>query len=145
MEAGDAERRSAIMARIRSKNTGPELKVRRAAHARGLRFRLHRKDLPGTPDVVFAKWRVALFVHGCFWHRHEGCKRASTPKSRQTFWQLKFDRNVAGDREKADALRRLGWRVETVWECETRDEDALRGRLASAFPADAAPARAHAR
>lgn len=145
METTDAERRSAIMARIRSKNTEPELRVRRAAHACGLRFRLHRRDLPGTPDVVFAKWRVALFVHGCFWHRHEGCRRASTPKSRQAFWQLKFDRNVARDRDKAEALGLLGWRVETVWECETRDDDRLRRRLASLFPAEAAPAEARTR
>ena len=113
------------MSRVRSKNTSPELRVRRAAHALGLRFRLHRKDLPGCPDLVFPKYRVALFVHGCFWHRHPGCTKASMPKSHAEFWQAKFDANVARDVRLASELDTQGWRVVTIWECETKAADAL--------------------
>lgn len=108
------------MSRIGGKNTSPEMRVRRAAHALGLRFRLHRKELPGRPDLIFAKHRVALFVHGCFWHRHPGCAKASTPKSRIAFWQGKFDANVARDARVAFELNALNWRVATIWECETK-------------------------
>lgn len=125
--------RSEIMRAVRRENTGPELVVRKAAHRLGLRFRLHRKDLPGTPDLVFPKHRTCVFVHGCFWHRHPGCKKASTPKTRRDYWLPKFDRNVERDREKEDALRRLGWRVVTIWECETRDPEELERRLREAF------------
>jgi DNA mismatch endonuclease, patch repair protein len=107
--------------------------VRRAAHARGLRFRLHRKDLPGKPDLVFAKWRIVLFVHGCFWHRHTGCKRASIPNSRVAFWEKKLDRNVARDAEVAAQLIRLGWKVDIIWECEVRKPDRLTTRLDEVF------------
>lgn len=134
MDCVEPERRSAIMAKVRSRHTTPELKVRRAAHAQGLRFRLHRKDLPGTPDIVFPSRRVALFVHGCFWHRHSGCKRTSTPKTRTEFWRSKFEQNIARDRAKAEALKRLGWRVETIWECETRNDVELRRKLALVLP-----------
>lgn len=103
--------------------------MRRAAHARGLRFRLHRKDLPGHPDLVFPKYRLALFVHGCFWHRHPGCAKASTPKSRTDFWQAKFDANVARDRRVAAELDELGWRVATIWECETKRSEVLDSAL----------------
>lgn len=120
------EARSKNMARIKGRNTGPELLVRRAAHALGLRFRLHRRDLPGTPDLVFPGRRVALFVHGCFWHRHPGCRMAYTPKSRTQFWQTKFDGNVARDARKLDELIEAGWTVEVIWECETRDQARLR-------------------
>lgn len=111
------------MSRVRGKNTSPEMRVRRAAHALGLRFRLHRKDLPGKPDLVFPKHRVAMFVHGCFWHRHPGCSKASTPKSRTEFWQDKFDANVARDARVQTELEALGWRVVTIWECETKSGD----------------------
>lgn len=124
------ERRSWLMSRVRGKHTKPEMIVRRAAHALGLRFRLHRKDLPGRPDVVFPRHRVALFVHGCFWHRHPGCRLASTPKTRTEFWQSKFDANVARDTAAYHALLEQGWRVVTIWECETRKEDLVRRRLA---------------
>ncbi len=120
------ERRSEIMARIRDRDTGPELRVRRAAHAMGLRFRLHRRDLPGSPDLVFPKYRTALFVHGCFWHRHEGCPRAYVPKSRMEFWNRKFAANVERDRRVSEALRKLGWRPVVIWECETEDRSALK-------------------
>lgn len=117
--------RSRNMARIRSRDTGPEMRVRRAAHGLGLRFRLYRRDLPGTPDLIFPGRRVALFVHGCFWHRHPGCRFAYTPKSRVDFWQAKFDGNVARDARKNEDLRAAGWIPMTVWECETRDPDQL--------------------
>src|SRR5687768_10733427 len=99
------------MARIGSKHTKPELVVRRAAHAAGLRFRLHRKGLPGRPDLVFPKHKTAVFVHGCFWHRHEGCRRASMPQTRPEFWEAKFRENIERDRRTEKALRALGWRV----------------------------------
>src|SRR5579871_634742 len=109
------------MSRVHAEDTLAELRVRRSAHALGLRYRLHRRDMPGKPDLVFPKYYIALFVHGCFWHRHEGCKKASTPKSRTEFWQTKFDRNVARDTQVFEELRRLGWQVETIWECELKD------------------------
>lgn len=120
------EARSRNMAKIRGKNTGPELAVRRAAHALGLRFRLHRRDLPGTPDLVFPGRRIALFVHGCFWHLHPGCRFAYMPKSRIEFWRGKFVGNVERDARKQADLAAAGWRVVVVWECETRDQDGLR-------------------
>lgn len=123
------ERRSWLMSRVRGKNTSPEMRVRRAAHAMGSRFRLHRKNLPGKPDLVFAKHRVAMFVHGCFWHRHAGCTKASTPKSQVEFWQRKFDANVTRDERVEAELLALGWRVVTLWECETKSDDELRFKL----------------
>lgn len=127
------ERRSWLMSRVPQKHSLPELRVRRAAHALGLRFRLHRRDLPGNPDIVLPKHSVALFVHGCFWHRHPECPKSSVPKSREEFWQAKFDRNVARDRDVANALSRLGWRVETLWECETRSVEEITRRLGEIF------------
>ena len=128
-------KRSALMAKIKSKDTGPELRVRRVAHALGYRFRLHRKDLPGRPDLVFPRLRKAIMVHGCFWHRHPGCKQASKPKSRVDFWQAKFLRNMARDADALMALEILGWDVLVVWECETEGvagkglEERVRGFL----------------
>jgi DNA mismatch endonuclease (patch repair protein) len=109
------------MSRITGKNTKPEMVVRRIAHALGLRFRLHRRDLPGRPDLVLPRHRLAVFVHGCFWHRHKACKLASTPKTRVEFWQTKFDANVARDDSAVKQLAALGWHVLVLWECETRD------------------------
>ncbi len=126
------EHRSALMARVRSSDTGPELKVRRLAHSIGLRFRLKRRDLPGSPDLVFPRYRLAVFVHGCFWHRHPGCARATLPKSRVEFWIRKFQANVERDRCDVRALEKLGWRVLVIWECELKDESGLRGRLREA-------------
>lgn len=125
------ERRSWLMSRVASKHTSPELRVRRLAHAIGLRFRLHRKDLPGKPDLALPKHRTVIFVHGCFWHRHPGCPKASSPKSRVAFWQDKFAANVARDAAAKEALEKMGWRVITIWECETKDERTLRHRLAA--------------
>lgn len=106
------------MRRIRSSNTKPEVLLRKALHARGLRFRLHGRHLPGKPDIVLARHRVAIFVHGCFWHRHEGCKVATTPKSNTPFWVAKFERNVTRDERVRAELEAAGWRVIVSWECE---------------------------
>jgi len=117
--------RSQIMARIRGKDTGPEMLLRRALRARGIGYRLHAPDLPGRPDVVFRGARLAVFVHGCFWHRHPGCAKATDPKTSTTFWQDKFSRNVARDRRKADQLLAKGWDVGVLWECEASCVDDL--------------------
>lgn len=122
------------MSRVGGKHTKPELVVRRLAHALGLRFRLHRRDLPGRPDLVFPKHRLAVFVHGCFWHRHAGCKLASTPKTRREFWEEKFAANEARDAASVAALEALGWRVLVIWECETRNEETIRTALRNAIP-----------
>ena len=114
--------RSAMMARVRQKNTHPELVVRRALHRLGYRFRIHRKDLPGCPDIVLPRLKTVVFVHGCFWHRHPGCPRATMPKTRREFWEAKFHANQKRDRNAEEALRSRGWAVETVWECQTRKE-----------------------
>lgn len=106
------------MSRIRGKDTKPEIAVRKMLHAAGFRFRLHVKDLPGKPDIVLPKWKTVIFVHGCFWHRHEGCKDASTPKTRTEWWLDKFEKNVANDLKKRGALEAAGWKLIVVWECE---------------------------
>lgn len=114
--------RSARMARIRSSDTSPELALRKALHRRGLRYLLHKAGLPGKPDLVLPKHRAVVFVHGCFWHRHEGCKVASTPKSNTQFWKDKFNRNVARDARVLGELHTLGWRVFVAWECELQSK-----------------------
>lgn len=110
---------------IRRFDTAPELRVRKELWRRGLRYRLHPQNLPGTPDIVFSKAKVAVFVHGCFWHRHPGCKLASMPKTNQEFWRSKFRRNVERDFRKADELRSSGWHVAIVWQCEAESSDVL--------------------
>ena len=127
------ERRSYAMSRVPSQHTSPEIRVRRVAHRLGLRFRLHRRDLPGTPDLVFPRFRIALFVHGCFWHQHPGCRRSKAPKSRVEYWQAKFSRNFERDRQVADRLRAAGWRVEVVWECETKNPLGLAAMIGRLF------------
>lgn len=112
------EKRSWNMSRIKGKDTKPELIVRSLLHRMGYRFRLHRKDLPGKPDIVLPKYRTVIFVHGCFWHRHKGCKYAYKPKSRVDFWQKKFKENVERDSKKQANLKKAGWKVITIWECE---------------------------
>jgi DNA mismatch endonuclease (patch repair protein) len=124
-----ARQQSALMARVRRANTAPELAVRRSAHRLGYRFRLHRKDLPGTPDIVFPKARKVIFVHGCFWHRHAGCGAASMPKTRSDFWQEKFIANIKRDGQKETELRNLGWQSLVIWECQTHDAVTLRNIL----------------
>ena len=121
MDRLSPERRSWLMSRVKSKDTSPEMVARRMAHAMGLRFRLHRKDLPGTPDLVFPRHETVVFVNGCFWHRHPGCKKAGMPKTRVGFWKEKFERNVERARHDASRLTELGWSVRVIWECETKD------------------------
>lgn len=116
----DSATRSRMMANIKGKHTRPEIALRKALHALGLRFRLHSKKLPGSPDIVLPKWNAVILVHGCFWHRHEGCRYASSPATRKEFWIEKFATNVARDRRIQDCLIRIGWRVRVVWECELR-------------------------
>ena len=114
-------KRSYVMSRVRSKDTKPEKLVRSLVHKLGFRFRLHRRDLPGNPDMVLPKYRVVIFVHGCFWHRHKGCKLATTPASNKAYWEPKFRRTVERDKNAIKKLRRLGWRPIVIWECRTRD------------------------
>ena len=113
--------RSRMMSGIRGKDTRPEMIVRKALFAAGYRFRLHRKDLPGKPDVVLPGRQIAIFIHGCFWHMHDQCKYAKLPATRPTFWQTKLSGNVTRDQKAIEALLSAGWRVLTVWECATRD------------------------
>jgi DNA mismatch endonuclease, patch repair protein len=117
--------RSEIMRRVRSKDTTPEMAVRSLLHRLGFRFRLHCKNLPGKPDIVLPKHKAVIFIHGCFWHRHPGCSRASTPATRKGYWLPKFGRTVERDKRNQDELHRAGWNVIVVWECELRDMDRL--------------------
>lgn len=126
------------MKRVRRQDTGPELTVRRVLHGLGYRFRLHRRDLPGTPDIVFPRRQKAIFVHGCFWHRHHQCSAASTPKTRTDYWFAKFEDNVARDLRKTSELESAGWNVYVVWGCETKDTTSLAKQL-EAFLEDPAP------
>ena len=126
MDIISEERRSWNMSRIKGKDTKPEIIVRSMLHRMGYRFRLHRKDLPGKPDIVLPKYNTVIFVHGCFWHRHEGCKFAYKPKSRIDFWNSKFDETVARDKLNRKQLEANGWNVEIIWECETKDTNRLR-------------------
>lgn len=132
MDVVSSEKRSQMMGGIKGKNTRPELIVRSTAHRLGLRFRLHAKELPGRPDLIFPKYRTVLFVHGCFWHRHE-CSLAATPKTRTQFWLAKFAANVERDRRCKAALEELGWNVLEVWECETRQPEVVKKRLTDHF------------
>jgi DNA mismatch endonuclease (patch repair protein) len=121
------------MRAVRSRDTAPEMRVRRAAHALGLRFRLHRASLPGCPDLVFVGRRAALFVHGCFWHGHDCPRGARRPRANAVYWSAKIARNRERDAAALAALEALGWRALVIWECETRDAGALRDRLAVAL------------
>ena len=116
----DQQTRSRMMSGIRGKNTKPELALRRTLHARGFRFRLHSSKVPGKPDLVLPKHQAVVFVHGCFWHRHDHCRYAATPSTRPEFWKLKFEANVTRDKRIRNALFEHGWRVATVWECALR-------------------------
>lgn len=120
MDTLSSERRSWNMSRIKCSNTGPERIVRSILHRMGYRFSLKRKDLPGKPDITLPKHKTIVFVHGCFWHRHKGCKDATLPKTRRKFWRTKLEGNAARDSANQYALRRLKWRVIIVWECETK-------------------------
>lgn len=137
MDIVSAEQRSALMSRIRGKDTKPELTVRRLAHALGYRFRLHRRDLPGAPDLVFPKRKKVIFVHGCFWHQHPGCRFAYRPKSNQAFWRRKFESNAERDARVLEQLRDSGWSSLVIWECETADLQALISKIKSHLDVEA--------
>jgi DNA mismatch endonuclease (patch repair protein) len=123
------EKRSAVMRRVKGRDTTPEMTVRRALTRLGARYRLHRKDLPGNPDIVMPGRRLAIFVHGCFWHGHDCARGARVPKQNREYWVAKVGRNLARDARNAEALAAAGWRVETIWECELKDAAALEARL----------------
>ena len=125
----DRRTRSWVMGRVRSADTAPERRVRRWLHAQGFRFRLHRKDLPGKPDIVLPGLRSVVFVHGCFWHGHPGCPRSRLPASNKAYWMRKIEGNVARDKRTARKLRRGGWHVFTVWECMLSNEIKMKQRL----------------
>lgn len=118
-------KRSWNMSRIRSKNSIPELKVRKLLHSLGFRYKLYDPKLPGKPDLVFPKYKLVLFVHGCFWHKHQGCKRSNIPSSNRDYWISKLNRNVERDIKNKDALISLGWKFALIWECETKESDLL--------------------
>ena len=128
-----SEQRSKNMSAIKSKNTKPEIKVRKVLHSMGYRFRLHSKDLPGSPDIVLPKYKTVIFVHGCFWHRHENCKYASTPKTRKEFWNKKFTENKKRDSEIQEKIKILDWRSVVIWECETKNIENLRDKIIDVF------------
>ena len=128
-----SEQRSRNMSAIKSKNTKPEIKVRKLLHSMGYRFRLHSKDLPGSPDIVLPKYKTFIFVHGCFWHRHENCKYASTPKTRKEFWNKKFEENIKRDSEIQDKIKNLDWKSVVIWECETKNIENLRDKIINVF------------
>jgi DNA mismatch endonuclease (patch repair protein) len=121
----DKAKRSWNMSRIRGKDTKPEIAVRKILHAAGFRYRLHVKDLPGNPDIVLPKWKTAVFVHGCFWHRHDGCKDATIPKTRSEWWDEKLSKNKMRDTLNREALVRAGWRILIVWECSFKQSPAF--------------------
>ena len=129
MDTLTPERRSWNMSRIRSRDTAPERLVRSLLHRMGYRFRLHRADLPGKPDIVLPRHNTVILVHGCYWHRHADCRLAYSPKSNTDFWQAKFRENVSRDLRQSQELTELGWRVITVWECETTELRVLAERL----------------
>jgi DNA mismatch endonuclease (patch repair protein) len=130
------EQRSWVMARIKAKNTKPEIIVRKMLHAMGCRFRIHQKNLPGVPDIVLKKHKIVIFVHGCFWHQHPGCKRATMPKTRVEYWQEKLTKNVTNFGTQKKELELKGWKVFVVWECETKNKIKLFEKLTEFFKAD---------
>jgi len=123
------EQRSNCMSRIRSKNTKPEIAVRKILYRSGFRYRLHRKDLPGKPDIVLPKNKIAFFINGCFWHQHEGCSKKSFPKSNTDYWKDKFKNNISRQNRDIKSLEDLGWKVCLIWECETKKDYLLEGRI----------------
>lgn len=123
------EKRSWNMSRIRSKDTKPEMIVRSLLHRMGYRFRLHRKDLPGKPDIVLPKYKTVIFVHGCFWHRHKKCNSAKLPSSNKSYWIPKLNRNIERDKKNKDELRELGWKIIIIWECEIKKNNWLEQKL----------------
>ena len=130
------QKRSWLMSQVHSTDTMPELIVRRLAHSMGYRFRLHCSDLPGKPDLVFPLRRKVIFVNGCFWHRHKGCKKATMPKSRKRFWSDKFEQNMKRDARNIRKLRKEGWKVLVIWQCQTTNADKIEKRLRRFFDED---------
>lgn len=126
MDHLSAEQRTRLMSKVRSRDTAPEIVVRKAAHRLGLRYSLYRKDLPGKPDIVFKSRNTVIFVHGCFWHWHPNCKRATLPKTRRAFWNAKLSRNVERDADAVRALQALGWSVHVVWSCQVKEPELTR-------------------
>lgn len=125
MDVFSREKRSQIMSRVSGRNTKPEIAVRSLLHNMGYRFRLHRKDLPGKPDITLPKYKKVIFVHGCFWHGHADCPRSKRPTTNQEFWREKLDKNIERDKSAVKALKQLGWEVMTVWSCEVNDTNKL--------------------
>lgn len=133
MDKFTPKERSKIMRQVKGKDTAPERQVRSLLHRMGLRFRLHQKNLPGVPDIVLPKYKSVIFVHGCFWHRHPGCKRASMPTSNVDYWEDKFSKNLKRDAECQAQLTSLGWRVIIIWECELKALVVLQEKLFEAL------------
>lgn len=131
MDVFSREKRSQIMSRVSGRNTKPEIAVRSLLHNMGYRFRLHRKDLPGKPDITLPKYKKVIFVHGCFWHGHADCPRSKRPTTNQDFWREKLDKNIERDKSAVKALKQLGWEVMTVWSCEVNDTNKLITKLLS--------------
>ncbi len=131
MDFVSKEKRSAIMRGIKGKNTRPEVLVRSILHQAGYRFRLHRKDLPGRPDIVLPRYHAAIFVHGCFWHQHKKCGEGRLPRSNRAFWKRKFTANALRDKRALQALAKLGWKTFVVWACDTHDPEALKNLLSN--------------
>jgi DNA mismatch endonuclease (patch repair protein) len=138
MDSVSPEKRSWVMTQVKGRDTRPEKAVRSLLHGLGYSFRLQRKDLPGKPDIVLSKHHAVIFVHGCFWHRHPGCKRATMPADNAEYWARKFERNVARDAKNQNMLEEQGWRVLAVWECELKSLEVLRKTLDSFLRPDAA-------
>lgn len=127
------EIRSYNMSKIRGKNTKPEIRVRSLLHQAGFRFRLHDKSLPGKPDIILPRYKTVIFVNGCFWHRHTGCKYASLPKSKIDFWKNKFDLNMKRDRQVSEELKKMNWRQLIIWECEIKNPDKVQKKIKEFF------------
>lgn len=130
MDRITADQRSDIMRRIKSRDTSPEMTVRRLVHGMGYRYRLHVKELPGSPDLVFPGRRKVIFVHGCFWHRHPKCRFSTTPKTRVAYWQEKFEKNIARDKRNLKELKKNRWKFLVIWQCEIKDKNSLKKRIA---------------
>ena len=129
MDIMTPEKRSWNMSRIRGRDTKPELAVRSLLHGMGYRFRLKNAELPGKPDIILSRYKTVIFVHGCFWHRHKGCRYAYNPKSKVEFWQHKFESNVRRDQQVAEQVRKLGWHLLTLWECEINNTQTFKEKI----------------
>lgn len=136
MDHINKEKRSWNMSRITSKNTKPEIIVRSALHKAGFRFRLHGKDLPGAPDIVLPKYKTVVFVHGCYWHVHKGCKRSNLPKSNLLYWTVKFEKNIQRDKKLKKELKKMGYNVYVIWECQTKKIESIISRIKKQISTD---------